>query len=386
MRHDSSDGTSGSPLRTVRKATITLRAQASTERIVNIVGDCYPMAADTDYVSFSEPAALYLTNALDSGTVDAPIVYQKWDLPGRRSRLLGGLPLKTTAWVPSRNIAGAPQGLDQNVVAIDLTSYDLNGDPTHMWYGSGSPQQLLGKLSTAVFPNCAAAQAELFYQGEAMDLARYPNQADNFTAAWPNWLALGGGIQSSPPKVWFYPYGSAITDPPLTPCFDQATLDACMAWGTWSKHDNGCQAYASGWAQGTYTCSGCGSTSRSYQACDSAECSALCGELYAAAGQNNIDACASGCSWYATNIASVTLPSGSDSSVIASHTARVANWSGEANAFVHGYFGNEWADDYVRITGVADYRDNSEPTRAAISVDLDVQPAYGLQTVRASRL
>lgn len=82
-------------------------------------------------------------------------------------------------------------------------------------------------------------------------------------------------------------------------CFDQATLDACLRTRASSKYHNGCRAYASGWAKGTHKCSLCGTTVRAYKACDSAECAALCQDLYDRSGSHDRIACTSGCSWYA---------------------------------------------------------------------------------------
>merc|ERR1719277_2211988 len=77
-------------------------------------------------------------------------------------------------------------------------------------------------------------------------------------------------------------------------CYNQTALDACTAWGTYSKEDNGCRGYAQGRAAGAHSCDKCGSLSRAYAPCDLAECLAMCGELYASK-TSEVGRCRSGC-------------------------------------------------------------------------------------------
>ena len=78
---------------------------------------------------------------------------------------------------------------------------------------------------------------------------------------------------------------------------DSQVLADCKAWGQWSKQDNGCQAFHSGWAAGANSCHGCSSTTRAYEACDLNECKAACQDLYASSSHEG--ACTAGCDKYA---------------------------------------------------------------------------------------
>eukprot|EP00662_Eupelagonemidae_sp_cell21_P010744 gene10744-biopygen84041 len=96
---------------------------------------------------------------------------------------------------------------------------------------------------------------------------------------------------------------AAPTASPMTPCARDALLANCVTWGTYSKHDNGCTAYAQGWPQGTYTCHSCGTTTRAYGCCDLSECNSFCEDLYSGA-TSQIPLCTDGCAQFSSLIAS----------------------------------------------------------------------------------
>lgn len=70
-----------------------------------------------------------------------------------------------------------------------------------------------------------------------------------------------------------------------------------MEWGEFSKHDNGCRAFARGWGEGDNGCNKCASTSQDYQCCDMNDCVDLCTEMYRNFNAE-IERCVKGCSFY----------------------------------------------------------------------------------------
>ena len=84
--------------------------------------------------------------------------------------------------------------------------------------------------------------------------------------------------------------------PEIGSCHNPEILKACKDWGRWSKHDNGCQAYAQGWKAGTYSCHNCGKVSKDYMPCNLKECRALCVDLYSKCSDATL--CSNGCEYY----------------------------------------------------------------------------------------
>lgn len=119
-----------------------------------------------------------LLDARDSGTVDAPIVFQANPDDATPVRLHGGAVVPSNAWVRNGSTAG---GLA--VYKAELAPLGLAG--LARWSGS---------FQTGW--TCANGnRTELFMNGEAMTLARYPNK-DGVTGTW-RYLRAGAAINGS---------------------------------------------------------------------------------------------------------------------------------------------------------------------------------------------
>ena len=163
---------------------------------VQVYGDCYPRNAQGN-VDFSR-AVLELEPGLDSGTKSAPISYTG----DGRSRLLSGMKIPPSAWMPSAKNA--------NVYAVDLLA--LGADPA--LFGSFLQPDNPGGVHACIHARthqarthartqthththththtgqtmgrCTSRQAELFYGGKPMTIARYPNRAPSGDFRWLN--------------------------------------------------------------------------------------------------------------------------------------------------------------------------------------------------------
>merc|ERR1712048_408269 len=62
--------------------------------------------------------------------------------------------------------------------------------------------------------------------------------------------------------------------------------------------DNGCKAFAYGWNERSNGCHRCSATRRNYLACDLAECTAFCGDMYRTKSEDKTR-CIDGCEKYA---------------------------------------------------------------------------------------
>lgn len=101
--------------------------------------------------------------------------------------------------------------------------------------------------------------------------------------------------------------------PEPSKCYNEASLEACLASGEFSKEDNGCIAYAKGFTRKRsivqQSCQDCKSLTRSYAPCDEGECEALCKELYREPQvyANSTERCINGCKTYKTSFEKATL-------------------------------------------------------------------------------
>lgn len=156
-----------------------------------------------------QPFAL---DAIDSGRADAPIVYAS--APGETATISGGVTVPASAFKPSA--AGAAGVMSASLAPLGITPAMLGGMET----GEGSMD----------FGECQHDKAELFFGGEAMVLARYPNQA-----ADGSWRFLYADVPAGatceagalcPPNYWFLMKLGANA----TKISSWATKDAASAW------------------------------------------------------------------------------------------------------------------------------------------------------------
>lgn len=93
--------------------------------------------------------------------------------------------------------------------------------------------------------------------------------------------------------------GESAAPPTATAqCSKPEVLQKCIAWGRYSKEDNGCKAYANGWKKRSNGCHSCSSTRRDFLACDLDQCTAFCGEMYRGHSGDK-SRCITGCEKYA---------------------------------------------------------------------------------------
>lgn len=128
---------------------------------VLVYGDCFPRNPQ-GAVDFSH-AVLELRPGLDSGTRRAPISY----IGGPDSRFLSGLPISKSAW----------SQVNDHIYAADLIS--LGADDR--WFGGFLQPDNPGGHTMG---RCTSHQAELFFGGKPMTLARYPNKTPEGGTTW----------------------------------------------------------------------------------------------------------------------------------------------------------------------------------------------------------
>jgi len=128
---------------------------------VLIYGDCFPRNPKGT-VDFSH-AVLELRPGLDSGTRRAPVSY----IGGPASRFLSGLPISKSAW----------SQVNENIYAADLIA--LGADDR--WFGGFLQPDNPGGHTMG---RCTSHQAELFFGGKPMTLARYPNKTPEGGTTW----------------------------------------------------------------------------------------------------------------------------------------------------------------------------------------------------------
>jgi parallel beta-helix repeat protein len=152
---DGADGTEARPLRSLEAARDMVRSRRASD----------PDAACTIRLA---PGDHLLTDtvlfeAVDSGTEERPLTIV--GAPGRASRLLGGVTVPPEAWAPVSDEGVRARFIDpaapDHVLVADLDALGV-GD--------------FGPLLARGFPQpIRPAPPELFFAGEPMTLARYPN-------------------------------------------------------------------------------------------------------------------------------------------------------------------------------------------------------------------
>ena len=160
---DSNTGTTpSSPFATLARAQTSVRAAqpaAPPGITVYIQGDC--ISRDATGV-FSNASLLTLTAADSGASPDAPTTWTSW-IGGAPARLLGGLIIPSSAWSPASASAPVAAG----TVVADLSEAGL--DVARFGFGA---------LGAGGLGSCADTAMELFVDGAAQVLARYPNIVD----------------------------------------------------------------------------------------------------------------------------------------------------------------------------------------------------------------
>eukprot|EP01050_Picozoa_sp_SAG11_P002562 SAG11_NODE_131_length_15487_cov_5.744996_8_plen_539_part_00 len=158
-----------------------------------------------------QPFAL---DVIDSGRADAPIVYAS--APGQTATISGGVAVPASAFKPSA-AGGAAGVMSASLAPLGITPAMLGGMET----GEGSMD----------FGECQHDKAELFFGGEAMVLARYPNQASDGSWRFLHADLPAGATDPLLPNYWFLmALGSNATK-----ISTWATKDAASSWlhGYW---------------------------------------------------------------------------------------------------------------------------------------------------------
>lgn len=136
--------------RTLDRARLASRGSASEVVVSVLPGDCFPMAAGSTAVNFS--LAVLTLSAADSGTAAAPVSYVAAAGPGS-TRLLAGASLNASLW----------QTYNGSILQLDLAA-------------AGVAQWGVGGLASGGLGACSNTdRLELFFGGQPMTLARYPN-------------------------------------------------------------------------------------------------------------------------------------------------------------------------------------------------------------------
>jgi hypothetical protein len=160
------DGSPSKPFLTLMKARDAVRAVQPLTGPLSILvtagTDCLPRTSE-GATNFSAP--LLSLEDVDSGTQAAPVTWTSTG-PGR-ARLLAGASIPPSAWSPYAPIPGT-FSLALGAGGLDVAQYG---------YGS---------LGAGGLGTCADTAMELFFNGSAMTLARYPNISPNGTWQWMN--------------------------------------------------------------------------------------------------------------------------------------------------------------------------------------------------------
>ncbi|NQT89309.1 hypothetical protein HQ560_21250, partial [bacterium] len=145
---DANAGTRGRPFRTLERARDAVRTAKDGGATVWLRGGVYP-----------RESSFVLSGKQDSGTQDAPIVWR--GVEGEDVRLVGGRVIPTAALKPVTDKAllnRIDAAARAHVVAADLKALGV---------------QDFGALSRGAFNG--GAMLEVFFNGKAMPLARWPN-------------------------------------------------------------------------------------------------------------------------------------------------------------------------------------------------------------------
>jgi hypothetical protein len=141
------DGSAGAMFRSVADARDALRALQPL-----------PEGGATVLLHEGTHRPFALAGAIDSGSAGAPIVYTA--APGERATVSGAVPVPASAFKPWKG----------KVVKADLGKLGITAAEL------GSMKYPVSE-GTMNFGSCQHDKAELFWGGEAMTLARYPNKA-----------------------------------------------------------------------------------------------------------------------------------------------------------------------------------------------------------------
>jgi hypothetical protein len=281
---DSGKGTETKPYATLVKAT--KQAKSGVTLRIKVKGTCTP----TDF-NTGDQALVYFKWGVHKNTV-----LESWG--SKKATLSGGLPLKKSAW---QKVSGSLDNslIDSKVknklVAINLETYKPDGK--NLWYGkAGSAKAYLKKMKmkNAPWPACAVTQPELVFDGEPMDIARFPdNEMDmkaKYPSVWKNWALIGSVKGTESPKK----------------DLGRNKKDSSQFW------------FFPSFGGRTVGKSQCKSKCESQK-----ECIAACERAKFV-----------------------------DSKKVKAFEEKVAKWGKEPNMFVQGYFGNEWADDWLSVKEV----------------------------------
>ena len=159
------DGTPSKPFLSLTRARDAVRAAQplSGPLSVLVAGDCPPRDAAGN-VDFTQAAALTL-GAQDSGSAAAPVTWTA--APGRRARVVGGKAVPAALWSPAPGRPGVFVA-DLGPAGLDVAKYGF------------------GSLAAGGLGTCEETAMELFFNGSAAVLARFPNLASNGTWEFMN--------------------------------------------------------------------------------------------------------------------------------------------------------------------------------------------------------
>jgi len=153
---DQNSGTIASPLQTLSAARDLLRSLRSSGSL--------PSGTVTVWLrqgSYDQPATLALTSA-DSGSAGSPVVYSSY--PGEEAHITGAVTLDPT-WFTLVTSSSAIWGRLDPAAQGQVYQVDLGAHGITDW----------GTLQVRGFGLRAPAALELFFNGQAMTLARWPN-------------------------------------------------------------------------------------------------------------------------------------------------------------------------------------------------------------------
>lgn len=92
--------------------------------------------------------------------------------------------------------------------------------------------------------------------------------------------------------------GFTCVSPDEVSCMNAEALQKCLAWGRYTKEDNGCLAFAKGWKKQANDCHSCSATQKDYDSCDRSECVSFCLDMYRSS-RSEVRRCVNGCDKYA---------------------------------------------------------------------------------------
>lgn len=153
---DTNDGSINAPFATLEKARDAIRQLKNEGAMpaggikVCIRGGVY------------ERTDSFMLNEQDSGTKDAPIIYQAYE--NEKVDILGGITLKSSDFQPvtdSQVLNRLPADIRDKVVQINLKAVGINDYGEYQWVGMGQPASI--------------PVSELYFNGEPMTVSRYPN-------------------------------------------------------------------------------------------------------------------------------------------------------------------------------------------------------------------